>query len=65
MDTLGTYNFNFEARTKDESLKQSLLSNVSSDSCQRLRNSDFKATHVVIGVSYGGSLDLYFRAVSF
>ena len=41
-----------------------MVSNVSSESCQRIMDSDFKATHVVIGVSYGGSLDLNFYAVS-
>ena len=54
----------YQAKTKDEILSQQLLANVSFDNCQALKDGHFKATHVVIGVTYGGSMDLHFITVS-
>ena len=54
----------YQAKTKDEVLNQRLMANVSFDACQRVMESKFKATHVVTGITYGGSLDLMFISVS-
>ena len=45
-------------------LRNELLSDVDTNTCDRIRNNDFKATHVVIGIGYGGDLNILFSAVS-
>ena len=53
----------YNARTKREQLKENLQSNISFEVCKKIEESSFKATHLVVGVSYGGSMNLKFVVV--
>ena len=59
----GSYNLKYSAKTRDEMLRQSLLSNVKQDACKNIEESAYQATHIVVGMTYGGSLDLSFTQV--
>ena len=62
--TDGFFELTYKAKTKDEMINQKLLTNIDEKACTNLKNSHFMATHVVIGVTYGGALDLHFITVS-
>ena len=55
----------YTAKTREENLHSNIFKKVSKDACQSIaQNDDIRATHVVIGVSYGGSCDIAFQSVS-
>ena len=54
----------YRARTREEMLTASLLSNINEAACQEVATSGLNLTHFVIGVSYGGSCDVTFKQVS-
>lgn len=53
----------YSASTRNEMLNSNILSHVDLSSCQRIQESEFEATHVVVGISYGGSCNLRFKKV--
>ena len=53
----------YRARTREEMLTASLLSNINEAACQEVATSGLNLTHFVIGVSYGGSCDVTFKQV--
>ena len=65
MDKSGDYSMDFKARTTDESLSSNILmKNVPYETCNKISNNGVRATHVVVGVSYGGSCNLDLITVS-
>ena len=53
----------YSASTRNEMLNSNILSHVDLSSCQRIQESEFEATHVVVGISYGGSCNMRFKKV--
>ena len=53
----------YSASTRNEILNSNILSHVTFDLCKRIQESKFEATHVVVGISYGGSCNMRFKKV--
>ena len=46
------------AKTEQISLTADLLNNIDAVKCNEVQSKNFNATHIVVGVVYGGALDL-------
>ena len=49
--------------TKEIVAKSKLFQNVEEERCEDIQSKHFKATHIVAGISYGGSLKLNAKQV--